>query len=469
MIPNCRKKIKTENLLINYDISDINSWNLNEDLEINSLNSWGEAIVSNISLCDYGLTMFDNGNTINMNENKYFVPTNILKLNPIKYNVLSGITSGNTFQNVVTITEEISGITGDSFGNYFQLNGGYLNNFFKLQEYDYQLLPIRFNNGFTVETQIKILPESEGMFLYLGTRAEDKYNSYFNGEVYEYTSEKEESYRTGNLGETQTFTYKEKKYGGVKTSTGDLLYSLVETNERKLAFRDFNDQYKLIYENVNQLDNVSYNALGFYLTPDKKIGYKYLKHNALLSNNTSNNSIDYNKDPNLSGWTTVSIAFTPYTNIEDYEESNALCYPRRMGDLNIYVNGRSFWKIENFEEFYFKPIQNTKEKVIGVPYNISWGGGSYGLGYSYHYNTIDNFIYSGQSQQYINDNFVIEAYDNVCNDAITGVTLLQNDTEFYDENNQYYSVLELHNFSGDTCNQYYFEHTKSIKVLPNRE
>jgi len=36
----------------------------------------------------------------------------------------------------------------------------------------------------------------------------------------------------------------------------------------------------------------------------------------------------------------------------------------------FYVNGRKFWQVENFEEFYFRDIDNNKEKQIGKSANI---------------------------------------------------------------------------------------------------
>jgi hypothetical protein len=51
----------------------------------------------------------------------------------------------------------------------------------------------------------------------------------------------------------------------------------------------------------------------------------------------------------------------------------------RMGRLKIYVNGKIFFKIENFEEIIPRALSTDKEKQLGVPFNISWGGGTQGL------------------------------------------------------------------------------------------
>jgi hypothetical protein len=50
-----------------------------------------------------------------------------------------------------------------------------------------------------------------------------------------------------------------------------------------------------------------------------------------------------------------------------------------MGTLKLYVNGYKFMEIENFEEIIPRELNTEKEKQIGVPFNLSFGGGSQGL------------------------------------------------------------------------------------------
>lgn len=51
----------------------------------------------------------------------------------------------------------------------------------------------------------------------------------------------------------------------------------------------------------------------------------------------------------------------------------------RRGDLIIYVNGRPFMVILDFEEIIPRLLNTPREKQIGVGYNISLGGGTQGL------------------------------------------------------------------------------------------
>jgi hypothetical protein len=51
----------------------------------------------------------------------------------------------------------------------------------------------------------------------------------------------------------------------------------------------------------------------------------------------------------------------------------------RLGTLKIYVNGKLFYVINGFEEIIPRGLNAEKEKQLGVPFNISWGGGTQGL------------------------------------------------------------------------------------------
>jgi len=64
----------------------------------------------------------------------------------------------------------------------------------------------------------------------------------------------------------------------------------------------------------------------------------------------------------------------------------------RLGTLKLYVNGYLFLVIEDFEEIIPRELNTEKEKQVGVPFNISFGGGTQGL----H----DHLIFSGCSNPF---------------------------------------------------------------------
>ena len=51
----------------------------------------------------------------------------------------------------------------------------------------------------------------------------------------------------------------------------------------------------------------------------------------------------------------------------------------RLGTLTFYVNGRRVHKVENYEEIIPRQINTNRQTQVGVAYNMSWGGGTFGL------------------------------------------------------------------------------------------
>jgi len=51
----------------------------------------------------------------------------------------------------------------------------------------------------------------------------------------------------------------------------------------------------------------------------------------------------------------------------------------RIGKLKISVNGKPFFVLNNFEEIIPRPLNTKRERQVGVPFNLSWGGGTQGL------------------------------------------------------------------------------------------
>lgn len=87
---------------------------------------------------------------------------------------------------------------------------------------------------------------------------------------------------------------------------------------------------------------------------------------------------------------TIALITAPYThqlcNIDpakikwvSLNEKWLLDQHYRNGRLKIYVNGKLFYTIEDFKEIIPRALTTDKEKQVGVPYNISWGGGTQGL------------------------------------------------------------------------------------------
>jgi hypothetical protein len=134
---NCLKNtIITDNLAIQIDLTDLESWNLNTDFTSVSLTAWDGAVSDNLNLLDFGLTAYDNGRTDRMYSGITFTPQDTkLTLYRVGYNTGQTAFAGETQYDGF----EITGITGSNVGNHFILDGGYLQGFFKLKDYTYEL------------------------------------------------------------------------------------------------------------------------------------------------------------------------------------------------------------------------------------------------------------------------------------------------------------------------------------------
>ena len=476
----CLNGIITDNLAIQIDLTKLKSWDLNTGFTAFSLTKWAGAISDNINLLDFGLTEFDNGRTNIMWSGITLTPNDTLfSVYRIGYNVVQNPSTGNTSGYTATTTYSgysISAITATSAttGNYFELNGGYLQGFFKLDGYNYELLPNRYNNGITVETLVRLDSGSSGIFYMMGLRAEDKYNPYFSGEttINGFTPS----------GETLSgATFDITTISGVNTSENNTLNAFFPVEVNKKAFADWGAMKKREYKEFPPVDNVKGNAIAFFLTAEKHLGYKYIDNNGLIVQNISPTPIT------ATGWTMIAIAYTPNDIITDPDLIE--CAPQRSGKFLFYINGRAVWILNEFPEYFFHAIKNEREKQIGVPYSISWGGGSFGLRYSYHYDYQKYGLYTGQDTAYINNNFFVEA-DPIPTECYTpptgstylpGLALSADSTTFSIKDkcdplvSHPLTVMRIEytghtsGYTGTTATSYFLKFNHPITVLSNRD
>ena len=256
-----------------------------------------------------------------------------------------------------------------------------------------------------------LYPNNAGFYFYMGTRAENKYWTCYSGE-------------TGHQ------TCNEINYDCSGTPI-TLCTSATTTVVDKCGSRTILHETGMTYD--NQTD-VFGNSLGLRLTPDYRLGYRAVYFTGSCVNSgtcvtgfTYFSGItvqeEYTDVPicglsgttyiNQSPWVQVTARFvrdycwddcdlynrggvndlrkiqTPgleaITDNQVYKEylefsnlwTEELKY--RRGTLTFYVNGRPVLSIPDFEEIIPRHLNTLKQKQIGVPFNISWGGGSQGL------------------------------------------------------------------------------------------
>jgi hypothetical protein len=447
----CLTDIITDNLAIHIDLSNLGSWNLNTGFTSFSLTKWSGAVSDNIDLLDFGLTGFDNGRMDVMWNGITLTPQDTLfSMYRVGYNEVYNPASGET-SGITVLTQfdfyPINAVTTGLSGNYFILDGGYLQGFFKLHGYNYELLPARYNNGITIETLLYLFSGSSGIFFMMGARAEDKYNPYYPGEFIS--------------GATIT---------GVTTSLDNHLDSFLETTVMNKSFINAEDKTTIVYSATSAIDNIKNNVIAFELTEDKYLAYKYIDNNGLIITNKL-------AIINNTGFTLITIVFTPYETINDPDLLE--CYSQRNGKLIFYVNGRAKSIVYNFPEFYFKAFANDKEKQLGVPYSITWGGGSFGLKHSWHYDYQTYGLYTGQDTAYLDNNFFVQGdpMPTECNpvsddDYLPGLSLSADSSTFNTTNEctgvvSPITVMRIEH-TGNTATTYFIKFNHPVSVLSNR-
>ena len=176
--------------------ADFSKFNIDEAGRIYSLSSWTGATCDEIDLDDIGLTGIDNGfikfrkDMISNYDFLNILTGSTYHINSADTRLFLSPVTGNTLEHIYPM----SAVT-DEEGNveYLSFNGGFYQGFYKLHGFDYQTLPTKLGYGWTFNFKLRPRcdyetlpgtinhkhPENEGMFFYMGTRAENKFWEYY--------------------------------------------------------------------------------------------------------------------------------------------------------------------------------------------------------------------------------------------------------------------------------------------------
>ena len=128
------------------------------------------------------------------------------------------------------------------------------------------------------------------------------------------------------------------------------------------------------YNHCNELGE---NALGFRITEDNRIGWRKVS----VTGECRNNKFTITGTTIEEEYTTESVIPTGNTPTLiqvvyiQGGEKNGL----PAGTLKMLVNGRLVLKSKEFIGLQLRALNEWSDKQEGVPYNISWGGGTQGL------------------------------------------------------------------------------------------
>lgn len=359
---------------------------------------------NNLELFDINLTGYDNGLLpFEFEDESYKVPEDCL----LKLHSVTGYSG--------TFDYDVEYITGDTNNGYYALKGGFLQGFYKLDGFNYSVLP---NNGCnTFEIEFVLRPRTDyvtsgttlndfnsgstnGIFFYMGTRAENKFAQYYN-DILTGLTKSETTYDgkplyTNKYFEIETdnkYLFFNRTEEGFTTKTWNnndimVLTGLTPSNKKNyytMFNRTENGVITSTYDKSQEYTNTEYdvmqdlknNAFALKLNEDGSISYKYLTKDC---NNESGWSIA--EETTVSGlvfndeWNVIHVRFQTING-----ETDMCCNPlgERKMKIYIYINGYLKLVSKELIEFKFRRLNDTFDKQETVPFNISLGGGTQGL------------------------------------------------------------------------------------------
>tara|TARA_R100000664_G_scaffold34218_1_gene55193 strand:- start:5798 stop:8386 length:2589 start_codon:yes stop_codon:yes gene_type:complete len=345
-----------------------------------------------------------------------------------KVHAVTGYTDNPYNYNIVSVS-------GISEGYYQQLYGGFYQGFFKLDDYPYEVSPTRPECGWTTECLLKIrtgsticsraynntlnqkYPNNKGFFWYIGTRAENKYHNVYSGECGLTTCAQLDFSCTGSpvyLTASASTVVDEKCYTRRSYITATTYNSGIDVWSNSLGLRltdDYRIGYRAIYYTGNCItsgtcvtgltytsgftvtekysDNIICQLTGStqsepWILVSARFRRNYCYDNECdLENEGGVNDLLEPVVPETINY--INTATPDYGNLfkpkKDIKFTKKWTDERwlRKGTLTIFVNGRPVFEDDDFEEIIPRRLNTDPPKQVGVPFNMSWGGGSQGL------------------------------------------------------------------------------------------
>ncbi len=267
-------------------------------------------------------------------------------------------------------------VSGDTFcynlsGN--TLNGGFYQGYYKAEGYEYQVLPNRYLKGATFEFLLNkrdlendcvdkfrlndVYENNKGFFFYFGLNKE---NPYCSREV------------SGNTCEGIPY---EMDYENVT------VYPWEEENPFLYYTEDnvCNQEISFTYKYPSCCEGIGRNALGVRVTDDGKINVRFLDYSgSCISGYTHEDMIlvDYTTEKSHIVNENDHHIVLKFENIS-YDDDCDLFKEKGIMELSVWVDGYQVL-CEKVPELYGEPLNLHRSLQVGLPYNISVGGGTLG-------------------------------------------------------------------------------------------
>ena len=424
------------NSLVIADFSDLDI----KDNRLYSTISWDKSINEGVHLQNIGFTGVDNG-LISFKKDRI---TNKEFLD-LYLNSYLDIKSGDTrfFLNPVTgntMKYDYSMELIENDERYISCKGGFYQGFFKLHGTKYQVLPYKMEEDWTLHFELRprsdyktadnivnnIHENNKGIFFFMGTRAENKFYSFYNNIIDENTQSVvnndyyidtnmpcndyfadtyvDENERITNNLFIENYTDSEGRKldaFGITEIESDNKFLMFDRTSNGFTTKNWVEGTKVILTDNRNYSNANYFLLmnrtktGYTASSIDKYNvenkqkydiYKDIRNNVFALRVTDEGAIGYKYG------VYDCDNENKYELIEEYSK-NGLINKNEWNDINIkcsktadnnmklyfYVNGYLIFISKDLIPFNFKALNDVPEKQEGVAYNISLGGGSLGL------------------------------------------------------------------------------------------
>ena len=163
-------------------------------------------------------------------------------------------------------------------------------------------------------------------------------------------------------------------------------------NKTVCDFSGFTSDLLELDKNADIIDN----AIGFRIKDDGSIGYRALKLTGYCSGDTYTTGVTIEEQYSLSGvvednkWHNIVVRFS----MPEYDECDLKYGEPRKGRLMFYIDSKLKLVVDDVDEFISNRLNEYKDKQLGVPFNMSLGGGSQGL--------LESMTFDGQDNDDLN-------------------------------------------------------------------
>lgn len=373
---------------------------------------WSEAVNNGIKLEHIGSTGVDNGlfifdkNTVTKEEFENIFNHSVLETEKDDFKLHLNSVGGNN--GLYYYGSEITDIEGIRAA---RLNGGFYQGFFRTGDgCDYNILPSSIDTSWDFEVTLRRKdfenesglprmfdksPENKGVFLYIGTRAENKWWIDYNKDGGGMEGDDTVKERIREIVTDNKYLIFDRTKDGLTVhdvKENEDITAVIEMPIRKESeenpFLVYNrtktgklacDEIakKVVTKKYDVNADLYRNAMAFIVRDDGSVGYRYITKDCNNGGYKVDSEFSYPGMVAYDEWAVIHIRIdaAPTYAAKSYNDNGS-----SVLRIRIYVNGKLVFVSREMPMLSLRNLDDLQERQEGVAFNISLGGGTQGLG-----------------------------------------------------------------------------------------